>query len=574
MSARRRKNRTNQPPPVLRLRFYAVLVLLTLCCSALLARTVELQVVRKDFLLEQGNARHLRTVDLQASRGRIVDRNGEPLAVSTPVSTVAAKPSVVLQDESKLTALAGLLNTPLKDLTRKLVANKSKESTWLRRRISPELEARIAALNVPGVWFEREYRRYYPAAETTAHVLGFTDIDDRGQEGLELAYDEWLSGKPGKKRVIKDSRGRVIEDVELVREVRPGGELMLTLDRRIQYLAFRELKKAVARHGASSGSVVVLAPRSGEILGMVNYPSYNPNSRSKGQSARQRNRAVTDFFEPGSVMKVFTIAAALESGKFTAATRVDTAPGWIQLGQFTPRDAINYGVLDITGILTKSSNVGAVKIAGQLDSSYLHGVLQRFGFGRVTGSGFPGESPGLLSSHTRWREVEKGAISYGYGLAVTPLQLAQAFAAIANGGRLRAPTFIKRARNPDEAVIDPGLAATLRDMMETVIGPGGTGTAASVAHFRVAGKTGTSRKATGQGYVDQYVASFGGFAPASDPRVVVLVSVNEPAGEQYHGGDVAAPIFSAVTEGALRLMDAQPDVVLTADAAPIEGGDS
>ena len=572
--SRRKKNRSAQPPPVLRFRFYVVLAVLTLACGALLARTVELQIIRKDFYQQEGDARYLRTVKMPASRGSIVDRNGEPLAVSTPVDSVWANPKDALEHPDKLAEVAQLLNQDSAELSRRLSQRIGREFVYLRRHVKPELSDQIAKLDAPGVSLQREYRRYYPAAETTAHVLGFTDIDDRGQEGLELAYDEWLSGEAGAKRVIKDSRGRIVEDVELVKPVRPGGELTLTMDRRIQYLAFRELHRSVVAHGAESGSVVVLDPRTSEVLAMANYPSFNPNGRNKGGAASHRNRAVTDFFEPGSVMKVFTIAAALESGKFTPRTRINTSPGWIQLGPYTAHDARDFGVLDVTGILTKSSNVGAVRMTSDLSAKYVHDNLRRFGFGRVTGSGFPGESPGLLSDHSRWREVEKSAISYGYGLAVTPLQLAQAFGVIANGGRMRAPTFVKGARNPAEAVIDPGIAADLRQMMETVIAPGGTGTAAKVAHFRVAGKTGTSRKASGQGYANQYVASFGGFAPATDPRVVVLVSVNDPAGEDYHGGDVAAPIFAAVAEGALRLMDARPDAPVVAGSPPYGEGES
>lgn len=574
MTKRRRKNRSAQPPPVLRFRFFLVLAVLTLACSALLARTVELQIFDKEFLKNQGDARYLRTVETPSTRGPIVDRNGEPLAVSTPVHSVGANPQQALTEPEKIAALAALLSFDGAELTRRLTQRTDKEFTLLRRHIKPELADKIVALDAPGVYLQREYRRYYPAAETFAHVLGFTSIDDEGQEGLELAYDEWLSGEPGSKRVIKDSRGRVVEDVERVKEARPGGELRLSLDRRIQYLAFRELKRAVGEHAAESGSVVVLAPRNGEVLAMANWPTFNPNARTKGRAAKRRNRAVTDFFEPGSVMKVFTIAAALQSDKFTPGTKIATSPGWIKLGPYTVHDARDFGPLDVTGILTKSSNVGAVKMTRELSAEYLHGVLTRFGFGRVTGSGFPGESPGLLSDPSRWRQVEKGAIAYGYGLAVTPLQLAQGFAAIANQGRLRAPTYIKGAHNPDEAVIDPRLAGTLRAMMETVSETGGTGTAAQVAHYRVAGKTGTSRKANERGYGDQYVASFGGFAPLEDPQVVVLVTISGPQGERYHGGDVAAPVFSAVTEGALRLLNARPDEKGLAGAGPTREGDA
>ena len=539
-------------------RLYALLLLFALAAVTLLARAAQLQFMDNDFLQDQGEARFLREVDIPTTRGIISDRNGEPLAVSTPVDSVWVHPGELLQAPEHIAPLARVLDADPDVIERKLTQRAQREFVWLQRRLHPDRAARIRALGAPGVFLQKEYRRFYPAGEVTAHVLGFTNIDDVGQEGLELAYNDWLQGKPGRKRVIKDRLGRTVEEVELVREAQPGQELRLTLDRRLQYLAYRELKRTVLQHGARSGTVVLLDVQTGEVLAMANQPSYNPNQPST-DSDGLRNRAITDVFEPGSVMKPIVVASALEAGLVTPRTPVDTNPGVLRMSGYTIHDHHNYGVLDVTGVITKSSNIGATKIALQLDAEHMWNTYDRFGFGTATGTGFPGESAGVLRNHKRWRRLEQATLSYGYGLSVTPLQLAQAYSVIANEGRLVRPTLIEGARNPPAVVLDPAVARSVAAMLETVTGDEGTGKTARVPHYRVAGKTGTSRKASAAGYASRYVASFAGFAPASNPRLVCVVIINDPTGEAYYGGLVAAPLFSEVMAGALRLLDIPPD---------------
>ncbi|MDT8322063.1 MAG: penicillin-binding protein 2, partial [Xanthomonadales bacterium] len=435
-------------------RLYGFLLVFLLCSVALVARAVNLQVLDAEFLQTQGEARYLREVAVPNRRGNIQDRNGEPLAVSTPVDSVWANPRELLQSPEDIVPLAGVLGVDAEEIERRLTQRSTREFIWLRRRLHPDVAAQIESLKLHGVFLQKEYRRFYPAGEVTSHVIGFTNIDDVGQEGLELAYNDWLQGKPGLKRVIRDRLGRTVEHVEMLREAVPGQDLTLTIDRRLQYLAYRELKRSVLKHGARSGSVVLLDVRSGEVLAMVNQPSYNPN-HSAIDSEGLRNRAVTDVFEPGSVMKPFAIASALETGRFRPDTPVDTTPGWIHISGHTINDHHNYGPIDITRIITKSSNVGATKIALELEPAHLWGTYDRFGFGGVTGSGFPGESAGVLRNYQRWRKVEQATLSYGYGLSVTALQLAEAFAALANEGRLRRPSLIQGATNPPVSVLDP-----------------------------------------------------------------------------------------------------------------------
>lgn len=570
MSRRRKK----QPVPgaVLRRRFNVMLVVLALCGVALLARAVDLQLLRTEFLQNQGDARYLRQVEIPAYRGAIKDRNGEPLGVSTPVDSVWAHPGELLAVSEKLPGLARVLGLEPDQLSRYLAARAQREFVYLRRHVNPGLAERVMDLRVPGVSLQREYRRYYPMGEVAAHVLGFTDIDDRGQEGLELAFDEWLSGEPGRKLVIKDRLGRSVENVARVRDSRPGRDLTLSIDRRLQYLAYRELKSAVMEHGATSGAVVVLDVPTGEVLAMVNQPGYNPNQRQRASDGRYRNRALTDFYEPGSVMKPFIIAAALSSGRYTPYTPIDTAPGSFQVAGHRVEDIRNRGLIDTTGVIALSSNVGAAKIALSLEPEQLWRQLSSFGFGEVTGSGFPGESPGILPHWRHWGRIEQATLSYGYGLSVTPLQLARAFAALGDRGRMRAPSFVRGSHNPPERVVDATVADQLMDMLETVVADdAGTGNRARIAHYRVAGKTGTSRKAGAGGYLDRhYVSVFGGVAPASDPRICVVVLIDDPVGREYYGGVVAAPLFAEVMQAALRLFGVSPDDVprrqLTAEA--------
>jgi cell division protein FtsI (penicillin-binding protein 3) len=541
------------------LRVWLTAGIMLLACVILFARAINLQVMESEFLQSEGEARFLRQVEIPTVRGSILDRHGEPLAVSTPVDSIWAHPRTLLQETAQIPMLAGLLEIEADELERRLTQRASREFVWLKRRVHPELADRVTALEIPGVHLEREYRRFYPTGEVTAQVLGFTNIDDFGQEGLELAYNSWLQGEPGAKRVIKDLFGRTVQEVELVNDMEPGRDLQLTLDRRLQYLAFRELKTAVLEFDARSGSIVVMDVTTGEVLAMVNYPSYNPNSSERGASDGLRNRAVTDVLEPGSVIKPFAMAAVLEAGIATPDMLVDTSPGTMEVAGHTIRDVRNYGEMTVTGLMTKSSNVGIVDLVLSMDARHLWGVYSRFGFGEVTGTGFPGESAGVLRDYDRWRKLEQATLAYGYGLSVTPLQLTRATAAIADGGRLRQPSFVLGTDNPPLSVVDPVLAHELAAMMETVIEPGGTGTRAAIAGYRVAGKTGTSRKAGAGGYNDRYVASFTGFAPASRPRLAVTVVINDPGGEAYYGGQVAAPVFARVMDAGLRLFNVAPD---------------
>ena len=540
-------------------RLYLVLMILVLAATALIVRAIDLQVVRKDFYQQQGDARFLREVPIPVSRGTIFDRNGEPLAVSTPVESIWADPASVLDQPERIPDLARALGVDATALKEKLDQHKEREFLYLKRQLNPDDAQAILALGIAGISGQREYKRFYPGGEVTAHVLGVTNIDDRGQEGLELSFDDWLAGKPGAKRVIRDNKGHTVEDVELVREPKPGRDLTLSIDRRIQYLAYRDLKAAIIEHHARSGSMVVLDPTNGEILAMVNQPSYNPNAPA-ADPAYRRNRAVTDVVEPGSTMKPFTIATALQSGKWTPDSLVDTNPGTFVLAGHVIHDVANHGLLTVTGVITHSSNIGAAKIALTLPNEDLFDMDHRFGFGESTGSGFPGESPGLLPAARTWGVIEKATIAYGYGLNVTTLQVAQAYAALADNGRLHQPTFVKGVRNPAVAVIDPQLAHTIVKMLETVVAPGGTALRAAVPNYRVAGKTGTSRQAVNGGYESRYISLFAGMVPASNPRLVAVVVIHDPQGG-YFGGTVSAPVFSQVMGGALRMLDIPPDNV-------------
>ncbi len=559
-------------PANIRARLYVVAMVLALSSSALIVRAVDLQVVRKDFYQEQGDQRYLRDIPIPVSRGTIFDRNGEPLAVSTPVESIWANPSDVLSAADRLPELAKALGLDDDELKQKLVQRSDKEFVYLKRHLNPDDAKAIVDLGIPGVASEREFRRYYPSGEVMAHVLGFTNIDDRGQEGLELAFDDWLAGKPGMKRVIRDLHGQVVENVELLREAQPGRDLTLSIDRRIQYLAYRELLAGLQEHHATSGSMVILDAQSGEVLAMVNAPSFNPNARNGVDPSFRRNRAVTDVVEPGSTIKAFTISAALESGKWKPHSPIDTTPGTFTLADGRViRDVHNKGMLDVTGVITHSSNVGAAKIGLTLTRDHMYDVDHRFGFGEVSGSGFPGESPGLLPPSKSWGPVEQATIAYGYGLNVTPLQLVNAYTAIANDGRLRSPTFVKGAQNPDTAVIDPEIAANIRKMLETVVTPEGSGLKAAITNYRVAGKTGTSRAASGGGYDNRHISLFVGMVPASNPRLVGVVVIHDPQGV-YYGGLVSAPVFSKVMDGALRLLDVPPDNVKNWYTGSPQGG--
>lgn len=538
-----------------------VLVLFTLLSAALVARAVDLQILDNGFLAAQGEARFLRTEKISAHRGRITDRHGEPVAISTPVDSIWADPRQLFKSRDKLAVLARALERDQKNLLRQVEKNADKEFIYLSRHMRPAQADRVMALEVPGVHALREYRRYYPAGEVTAHLVGFTDIDDRGQEGMELAYDHWLVGTDGSKRVMKDRLGRTVRDVESISRPREGKDLALSIDLRVQYLAYRELLSAIRQHGGRSGSIVVLDVQTGEVLAIANQPSYNPNNRSEAPVSSFRNRAVTDIYEPGSSIKPLVIAAALESGLFEPASIVDTRPGFIRVGNKTFSDRRDYGLIDVTSVVTKSSNVGMTHIALSLEPEILWSTLSQLGLGRLTSSGFPGESAGLLNHYQHWREINQATLSFGYGLTVTTLQLAQAYAAIGASG-IRRPVAMTRLQEPaaGEQVLSVSTASRLIEIMESVVSDEGTGAEARIRGYRVAGKTGTARKSEPGGYSDhRYHAVFAGIAPAEHPRIAIAVMIDEPAGEAYHGGEVAAPVFAAVAAGALRILNVAPD---------------
>jgi cell division protein FtsI (penicillin-binding protein 3) len=546
-----------------RARLRLVLGALVLIAVALVARAVDLQLLDEGFLEGQGDARFTRVAKLSAIRGGIYDRNGEPLAASTPVDTVWANPPEVMSAADQIPRLAEALNRDKKWLTQVITSNLDREFVYLVRHMRPSDATQVAELKIPGIYLLREYQRFYPAGEVTGHLLGFTKkYDDIGQEGLELAYDRWLGAQAGAKRVIQDRYGRTVEDVESIRAPRPGEDLITSIDLRIQYLAYRELKAAVHEHQAKGGSVVVLDIDTGEVIAMVNQPAYNPNDRDQVAASRYRNRAATDIFEPGSSIKPFIAAAGIASGRFHPSTIIDTSPGFVRVGIKNIPDKHNLGPISLTTVIAKSSNVGMTKMAMSLAPQSMHTMLRAFGFGEVTGSGFPGESAGLLYDASHWRKIEQATISYGYGLSVTPLQLARAYAILGAGG-IRRPVTLRRVEGavPGERVVDARVAQEMLTMMESVVSQdGATGYRAALVGYRVAGKTGTAWTADAGGYSsDRYKASFGGVVPASHPRLAAIVVIDEPGGRQFYGGDVAAPVFANVMAGALRLLGVPPD---------------
>jgi cell division protein FtsI (penicillin-binding protein 3) len=544
--------------PSYRARRITVLVVIALAFASLVWRSVERQVFETAFLQEQGEMRYLRTMQVSASRGMITDRNGEPLAISTPVKSIAANPRLMKGDNETIGALASTLSLD-PDRLRRLLSSE-RRFVYLKRRVNPDLAQRVDALELEGIDLLSEYRRFYPSGEVMSHIVGFTNIDDQGQEGIELAYDEWLSGNPGAKRVIKDGKGRVVEQVENIRSPFPGKDLKLSIDRRLQFLAYRELKAAVSKHRARSGSAVILDSRSGEILAMVNSPSFNPNALRR-RSSSLRNRAVTDVFEPGSTIKPFTVAAAMEQGRFEPHTPIDVSPGQMKVGRYLVRDNRNYGMIDVATVLRKSSNVGASKIALSMQPETLWKLFSNLGFGESPYSQFPGESSGRLPHFSDWSSFEQATLSFGYGLSVTPLQLARAYGVLANDG-VRMPVSLLKREQPEKGlrVMRKSTARAVVKMLEAVVTSEGTAPLAAVPGYRVAGKTGTAKKSVAGGYAeDKYLSLFVGLAPASDPRLVMAVFIDEPKGKEYYGGLVAGPVFSKVMSGALRLMNIPPD---------------
>ncbi len=544
-----------------------VMAFFALLASSLVARAVHLQVLDKDFLNQQADTRHLRTESISAHRGTILDRNGEPLAISTPVDSIWVNPKEFTSALDKVPQLASALELKPEVLMRRITRSMGKEFLYLKRHLNPNAAQAVMALKLPGINVQREYRRYYPASEVTGHLVGFTDIDDQGQEGLELAMNHWLQGEPGAKRVLKDRLGRSIENVESIRPPNHGKDLRISIDLRLQYLAYRTLKAAVKSHDARSGSIVILDVKTGEVLAMVNQPTYNPNDRSQLVAARYRNRAITDIFEPGSSIKPLIVAAALESGQYRPSSVVDTAPGYVTVGAKKIEDSRNLGRISLTTILARSSNVGITKVAMHLQPDQLWGTMTEFGLGAVTSSGFPGESAGMLTHYSNWRPISQATIAYGYGISVTPLQLAHAYSAIGNSGMMQPISLFAINESPvGERVVSADTALAVRRMLEEVVRPGGTGTKASVDGYRIAGKTGTAWKFAKGGYSkDKYISIFAGLAPASDPRLATVVVIDEPGGELYYGSDVAAPVFADVMSESLRLLAIPPDAMPARD---------
>ncbi|PXX99542.1 peptidoglycan D,D-transpeptidase FtsI family protein [Halomonas sp. LBP4] len=553
-----------RPPPMAPLggvRYGLILLLVVIGLGLLAGRIVILHVVDRPFLQGQGDARTLRTDTIPAHRGMITDRNGEPLAISTPVVTLWANPQDLPADDIQRLMLARALGMELDALNERIGRYSEREFMYLRRQMTPEAAQRVLGLRIPGVYAQDEYKRYYPAGEVTAQLLGVTNVDDAGQEGLELAYQPHLAGTPGQRRVLKDRRGRLVRDLQLLREARPGGDLTLSIDQRLQYMAYRELKAVVAEHEADGGVVVMMDARTGEVLAMANQPSYNPNNRAGLDPRGLRNQAIVDVYEPGSVMKPLAMAAMLQTGDVPLDTVVDTSPGWMVIDRFTIKDIRNYGKLTLSGILEKSSNIGMSKLVLRLEDPVVPATYRALGLGQSPGTGFPGEATGSIPAPVRWSSSQWAALSYGYGLSVSALQLASAFTAIANDGRRLPPSLLKLGQSPaGEPVIDPGVARQILGMMDQVVEPGTGARQALVPGYRVAGKTGTVRKTDAGGYQEKaYRSLFVGIAPVSDPRIVTVVMIDHPRGEEYYGGAVAAPVFSRVAGNALRLLDVPPD---------------
>ncbi|WP_428820566.1 peptidoglycan D,D-transpeptidase FtsI family protein [Microbulbifer sp. MCCC 1A16149] len=564
-----------QQPGIARWRFALVAGLLCLLAVSLIVHLAGLQVLPEQdkgyrFLQDQGRARTIRTEEIAAYRGSILDRNGELLAVSTPVQTIWANPQLLKEASAEeLRALAAALGTPPARLAKRLEKYRNKGFMYLRRHMTPERADKVLGLDLAGVYSKKEYRRFYPAGEVTAQLLGFTNIDDLGQEGLELAYEQSLAGEAGKRQVVKDLKGRTVQDLAVKQEARPGRDLQLTIDMRLQYLAYRELKKAVAENGAASGFMVILDTQSGDVLAMANQPSFNPNNRHGVKAAAMRNRALIDQFEPGSTIKPLTALAALETGRYTPHTRINTSPGYIRLPGKTLLDPVNYGEIDLTRVITKSSQVGITKVAMDLEPETLRELFYRLGLGEAVGSGFPGEAPGILPTRDRWHPIELANFAFGYGLTVNAVQLAQAYSVVANAGLKRPVSLIlAQGKKPvaGEPVVEPELARQVSAMLETVIGSEGTGKRAAVEGYRVAGKTGTVHKVGSGGYADnRYRSVFAGFIPADNPRLAAVVVIDDPSNAKYYGGEVAAPVFGKVMTGAMRLLQVPPEKVAPAE---------
>ncbi len=545
-------------------RFIIILILLFVLVAAIASRIVHLHIFRHEFLAMQGDARAVRHIPIPAHRGVITDRNGEPLAVSTPVLTLWANPKELLADKARWPELASALELPPADLAKRIESNAAREFMYLARGLTPERGQAVLERKIAGVYSKEEFRRFYPAGEVAAHLVGFTDIDEHGREGVELAFDEWLTGVPGKRQVIKDRRGDLIRDVQVKENAKPGKQLALSIDLRLQYLAHRELRNALLEFEAKAGSLVMVDVRTGEVLAMVNHPTYNPNNRRQLNPQAMRNRAMVDVFEPGSTVKPFSIAAALGTGRWTPESTVDTGNGSFKIGRYTIRDVSRGGLLDLTEILKKSSNVAISKIALDIGAQPVYAMMQNVGFGADTGLSFPGERVGQLPMHRKWGQAETATLAYGYGLSVTAVQLAHAFAVLANDGRNIPLSLLRQDRVPADGVqvMDAQISKSVMGMLQAVVEePGGGGSRARVPGYHVGGKSGTAKKlASGGGYTESsYRSLFAGVAPIENPRVAVVVVIDEPSKGGYYGGLVAAPVFGRVTAGALRMLNVPPD---------------
>lgn len=544
-------------------RYIIVMFGLSVLAGSLSARVVFLQVAEKEFLGKQADARSLRSEKIPANRGMITDRNGKALAISTPVISLWMNPKQVLTEEAQWKILATRLGIKFSELENRILNNQDKQFVYLARHVSPSEAENVLELDIAGVYSEAEYRRFYTAADVAAHVVGLTNIDDKGIEGIEFALENKLQGASGKKKVIKDRRGGIIKDIEITEYPHAGENITLSIDLRAQYLAYKELSYAFEKFDAQSASAIAIDVESGEILALVNKPSFNPNNRNDINSQNLRNRAVTDLFEPGSTVKPFTVLSALQSGKYSAHSQLDTRPGFMKVGSKTIRDHRNYGVIDMTTVLTKSSNVATTQLALSLPHGELHHTLERVGFGESLNSGMPGESAGVLPMPHKNRPIEVATMSYGYGLSVTALQLANAYTILANGGIEKPLSILHQEKiHEGQRVLDEDKSKKIIDMLKTVVSKEGTASRASVQGYSVAGKTGTVHRVVDGAYSDnQYTSLFAGMAPASDPKVVLVIVINNPKGDDYFGGLVAAPTFSKIMEGILRVRDIQPDQV-------------
>ena len=556
-----RKNKASEPVSSFPGRRKIVVIFIMACMATLVGRAVDLQVLNKQFLKDQGDMRHVSDVSVSAYRGMIKDRNGEPLAVSTPVASIWMNPQEIeLAKENEITQVEKLLNLPKGKINELVKADSHRQFAYISRQISPPVADQVKALKLEGIYFEREFKRFYPAGEVSVHLVGFTNIDDVGQAGLESGYEKSLKGIPGSKRVIRDGQRRIIEDVDNIKEPVDGKNLDLSIDQRIQYLAYRELQLAVSLHKAKSAALVVLDAKSGEILAAVNQPSFNPNIKKNLKESQYRNRALTDVFEPGSTVKPFVVAAALDGG-YVKPNEIFETHGTFQVGNHLVSDVHNYGTLDLAGVLKKSSNVAVSQIALRMPPEYFWGIYHKLGFGIELGSGFPGESSGSLLDYQSWREFDRATLSFGYGLSTSALQLARAYTALADDGILHSVSLLKRDEDVDQKrIFSVKTARKVRAMLETVLMKDGTAYEARVDGYSAAGKTGTVKKAGVGGYVNKsYFSVFAGMAPAKNPRLVIVVMIDEPSAGQYYSGIVSAPVFSKVMTGALRVLEVPPD---------------